>query len=180
MQLNSSITPSKKLVFTPAELERNRIGQLSDKQRKAIRFKYRLQTAFSLFFLSIFIAFGVWFLVTRQNYIVGVPLLLISAYMGYAFVNLGRILVDDLHVQKTTGYLEKEAIVENDHTFYYFRVNDVMMRVSREVFESFPDDDPAAYTFYYLQRTNDVVSDVPTPISYERIASDALSPRYKK
>jgi len=166
MQLNSSFIPTKKLAFTEAELTQNRSGRLSDAQRKSIRGRYRLQSAFSLFFLAIVLASGMWFLLTRQNYIVGVPLLLIGIYLGYAFVNLARISVDDLRVQALTGTLKKKAIVKDDHTFYYFRIDEVLLRVSREVFNTF-DETEEIYTFYYLQRKNDTVSDVPTPLSYE-------------
>ncbi|MEO1165096.1 MAG: hypothetical protein AAFV98_15015 [Chloroflexota bacterium] len=172
MQLNSSFIPSKKLAFTDAELVSNRSGRLSDVQRKSIQRRYRMQSAFSMFFLGIIVAFGLWFLLTRQNYIVGVPLLLVALYLGYAFVNLARISVKGLRVQAVTGALEKEAIVSDDHTFYYFRVNDVLLRVSRNVFDDFEDSD-ATYTFYYVQRKNDAVSDVATPLSYEVKANKA-------
>lgn len=175
-----SLSADPVLDFTERDLNQNRIGQLSDTQKQHLRRKFITQTVFGVIFALVFALAGLFVLMDQQNYLCGIPILLIGAGVAYLMVSLGGISTSELHVQKTTGFLEKEAYEGDSTTSYYFHVNDVSLRVSQKVYEAFPESGTAAYTFYYIQRATKNVSEAAQPLSFEPADPDAIPPAKKK
>ncbi|MEO0596357.1 MAG: hypothetical protein AAF126_09630 [Chloroflexota bacterium] len=178
MPIDSSVDVATLLNFTEADLAQNRIGQLSDRQEKAVKRKYRTQSLVGGFVALCFAGTGIFVLVTDQAYFCGIPILLIGAFVAYLVISLNTVSVDELHVQQVTGYLERHIHSDSDSTSYYFIINDIRMRVSKKVYNAFPDDE--AFTFYYVKRQVKNISEAPSPISFETADDVPQHPEKKK
>lgn len=175
-----SLSADPVLDFTEHDLKQNRIGQVSDTQKQHLQRKFITQTVFGIIFALVFALAGVLVLIDQQNYLCGIPILLVGVGVAYLMVSLGGIFARDLHVQKTTGFLEKEAYEGDSTTSYYFHVNDVSLHVSQKVYEAFSESGTAAYTFYYVQRATKNISEAAQPLSFEPADPDTIPHAKKK
>lgn len=165
MPVDPTVDVATLMDFTEDDLSQNRIGQLSTTQIAAVKQTYLRQTLGGVFVAVCCAGVGILAILGNEAYFLGGLLVVLGIVFAFIAVSLNNVSVDDLHVQKVTGYLQKTMTRSAESSSYLFTVNDVQMRVGETVYNAFPDNEP--FTFYFVQRNANKIEGAQTPISFE-------------
>lgn len=138
------------LKFNSTDLVANRLGQLSRYQKQRLANEFGVQTVVGTIFGLFFAGVGVWLILREIQWIIGGVFVFLGLLLTVSLWLFSSVSVDDLHVQRVSGFLKKEIDDGSDSTSYYLIIGTVRLSVEKKLFDAFIEGD--LYSFYYCQR----------------------------
>jgi hypothetical protein len=151
--------------FNIHDLEANRLGQFSAGQKERLARSFGMQRIGGSLFGIVFASLGIWLISAENQWFIGIIFLILGGLVTVSMFLLGSVSVDELHVQRVSGWIEKKIDDGSDSTSYYLIIGTNKFSVEKRQFDAFQVGD--LYSFYYYQRQIKNLSEAPQILAAE-------------